>query len=713
MYTYLNNLWDRFIKVPTEVYSTPHAYKLSRRLSLFLIIGIFGCAINLVAYLAVGLYVSAAIIAFYLVCLILSLQLTKKGYYNLILVIAVLSTNACFIIINYADGLKAGKYLLYFPIMVAFSFMTPNRKFNLANILFYGLTFLSIIWILSFIEYNKSPWQTISLDVYINMYNFNLIGSLLLGLAFTFITSKVNEENEESLREEKLFFDTIYHSSLDAVVILDKNNIIINSNQQAKSLLSHINNGEINGSSITSLIGNHAFKKTITRKKIDDSKFKGWEGEFEFLLPNEQPLIIKVNSIQFTYNKHDYRKLSIADITEAKQNERELVNAKERAETAALVKTRFLSNMSHELRTPLNGIIGTSNLLIAEEHLAHQESHLEILKYSSKQMMSLINDILDLNKIEAGKMMLDNSSFSLQELVNRIIMAFTPDFKKKGIQLVNNFDDKANLNIISDSVRLNQVLSNLLSNALKFTSEGTVTITTKVTACLNGTAAIYLEVRDTGIGIASEKLEYIFESFTQADVDTTRKYGGTGLGLSISKKIINMFNSELKAESELGKGSAFSFYIYPEVDHQFKEQTEEVKIAELPAFENLHVLLAEDNPVNMIVAKRFLQRWNIQITEAGNGKQAAEKFPANGSVDLLLLDLEMPEMDGYQALAEIRKTHPHIPAIAFTAAVFENMEQHLQENGFTDYIQKPFKPEDLHQKIKSLTTAATKENVRA
>ncbi len=700
----MRNFWEKFIKVTPEAYNTPHAYKLSRRLTLFLIIGIFGCVINFVAYLAVGLYISAAIIFLYLSSLVLSLELTKKGFYNTVLVIAVISTNVCFVIINYADGLKAGKYLLYFPIMVAFSFMTPNRKLNLANTLFYGITFLSIIWILAFVEYNKSPWQTISLSIYISMYNFNLIGSLLLGLAFTFITSKVNEENEESLREEKLFFDTIYHSSLDAVVILDKNNIIINSNKQAKSLLSNVNNGALDGTSITSLISNHSLKQNINRRKINDSKFKGWEGEFEFLLPNKKTLIVKINSIQFTYNKQNYRKLSIADITEAKQNERELVNAKEKAETAALVKTRFLSNMSHELRTPLNGIIGTSNLLIAEEHLAHQETHLEILKHSSKQMMSLINDILDLNKIEAGKMMLDNSSFSLKELVNRIIMAFTPDFKKKGIELVNDFDENAHLNIIFDSVRLNQVLSNLLSNALKFTSVGTVKITTKVTEYLNNTVAILFEVKDSGIGIAQEKLDYIFESFTQADVDTTRKYGGTGLGLSICKKIIAMFNSELKVESEVGRGSTFSFTIHSEIDQQLREETEEIKISELPIFENLHVLIAEDNPVNMIVARRFLQRWNIQITEAGNGKQAIEKFPTHNNFDLLLLDLEMPEMDGYQALAEIRKLDPHIPAIAFTAAVFENMEQHLQDNGFTDYIQKPFKPEDLHNKIKTLTT---------
>jgi CheY-like chemotaxis protein len=252
---------------------------------------------------------------------------------------------------------------------------------------------------------------------------------------------------------------------------------------------------------------------------------------------------------------------------------------------------------------------------------------------------------------------------------------------------------------------LSQILNNLLSNALKFTHQGSIVLKAQVERSNSEQTAINFSVVDTGIGIPTHKIKGIFESFTQASTSTTRKYGGTGLGLAITQKLVQLLGGDLEVESEEGKGSRFYFTLSFDNSISLRRFVNEDRVKTLKPFDGIKILLAEDNPVNMMIARRFLSKWNAHITEVSNGYDAVEMFNRN-SYDLLLFDLEMPIMDGYTALEEIRKINRQIPAIAFTAAVFDNMKQYLREKGFSEYVQKPFRPEDLHQKIATLIIAA-------
>jgi signal transduction histidine kinase len=384
----------------------------------------------------------------------------------------------------------------------------------------------------------------------------------------------------------------------------------------------------------------------------------------------------------------------INQVTEKKESQ--LVKAKDLAEESAKAKLQFLSNMSHELRTPLNGIIGTTNLIRLEPHSGSQKEHLELLQYSSVHMLNLINDVLDFSKIESGKIELEQKSFNLETFIKNTYNSFAQQFEAKGLFFKLATEDDLNLHIISDDVKLGQVLNNLLGNALKFTDEGGVTLSIHKTDSGDDFVKIFFCVEDTGIGIPAIKLNTIFESFMQADPNTTRKYGGTGLGLSISKRLVSVFNSKLFVQSEENIGSKFYF------DIKFERGETPLMITETGSniipLNGLRVLLAEDNKINMLIARKFLMKWGVELTEATNGAEAID-FYKQKKYDLVLLDLEMPEVDGYGALKAIRRINPEQPALAFTAAIFENLEKVLLKQGFNDYILKPFVPQELNTKL--------------
>jgi signal transduction histidine kinase/CheY-like chemotaxis protein len=612
-------------------------------------------------------------------------------------ILSIININLYLIIISHVEGLRAGGYLLYFPYFIALTSVVSIRR-NLQELLLVcGITLVSLLTcILGNPQVNDI--QIIKESMYATLYNSNLFVSLVATIFFSYAILRLNKENEVTILQEKKFGDTIFNTSLDGVfIIYNETETIANCNYRALELFEADHLRDMEGTPVSNWFSAEHVKHfgSIDQAASDT---KNWQGELAFNTKTGKKFYGYVSIVPFTYKGIRYTKVSILDISDVKMTEFALMKAKQKAEEAASIKSRFLSNMSHELRTPLNGIIGASNLLLHDSYLEEQKPQLDILKYSSEHMMLLINDILDYNKIEAGKLKLEEAPVNIKELATRIAAQFAPQVNNKGLYFYTEIDEELDIEVITDQTRLNQVLSNLLSNAIKFTKEGSICLIVKRLFASSSKVTIQFMIVDTGIGIPKEKQKEIFASFTQADVDTTRKYGGTGLGLSISKELVSMFNSELVVDSTQGKGSVFQFTTEWKINMHRKMYINEDKAKDLRQLDGTRILLAEDNPVNMAIAKRFLQKWGVELTEAVNGKLAVDAFKS-GTFDLVLLDLEMPEMDGATALKEIKKINPEIPILAFTAAAYDNMLADLLQKGFIDFIPKPFRPEDLHNKI--------------
>ncbi|MFN8670836.1 MAG: response regulator [Candidatus Sericytochromatia bacterium] len=393
------------------------------------------------------------------------------------------------------------------------------------------------------------------------------------------------------------------------------------------------------------------------------------------------------------------------EIEERKKIQEELVIAKEKAEQQAKDKSMFLSTMSHEIRTPMNGVLAILRLLLDDRPKAEHVESLRIMKFSADNMMSIINDILDLNKLEANKMELENIDFNLLELISSIKFSMNVKALEKNIDVVSKIDPKIPKIIKGDPVRLGQILNNLVSNAVKFTEKGSVTIKIDHISETEKQCRLKFSVIDTGIGIAKEKIDKLFSPFTQASEDTARKYGGTGLGLSISKNIMDLMKSKIEIESELGKGTTFYFEIDIEKSQVSNLNVEE-NTSNSETLKGLKVLVAEDNKVNQMVANKFLKKWEAEPDFAENGLIALEKIKNNKTYDLILMDINMPEMGGYEASREIRKLdgdyYKNIPIIALSAATLSEVENEIKDNGMNSAIAKPFKPEDFYNELKKV-----------
>lgn len=664
---------------------------------LALLINLF-CVIS---YFYHSLYISALINITSAYFFLVAYYLNSKRRLEIGRIVSVINVNLYLIVISYVEGWRAGEYLLFFPYFLVLTFVVSIRRNYKELVLVYSLTVASLLLCIK-ISPMTNDIQIMSDILYTRLSNTILAISFILTIIFSYAILRVNKDNEVAILEEKKFGDTIYNTSLDGVfIIFSQTNIVASCNNRALELFGVNDKREIEGTQIENWFDEDHIKKFNSIEQAISNESRNWQGELAFNTKNGHIFFGYVSVVPFAYKEIRYTKVSILDISNVKMAEFELMKAKEKAETASKVKSRFLSNMSHELRTPLNGIIGASNLLLQEDHLPSQKSQLDILKFSSEHMMLLISDILDFNKIEAGKLELSEVSVNMLEFVKKVVSQFEGQIGIKGLQFKTELDTRLDMELFTDETRLYQILSNLLSNAIKFTNQGSISLEVKKLSASSTKATIQFVVADTGIGIPKEKHREIFESFTQADVNTTRKYGGTGLGLAIIKKLIAMFNSELTLESEEGKGSMFYFTLELRRNENRKLFINEDKARSLQMLTGVKVLIAEDNPVNLSVAKRFMSKWGIEVHEATNGIEAVDKFKTN-HYDVLLIDLEMPEMDGATAVKEIRKLNNSIPAVAFTAAVYDNMQADLLQKGFTDFIHKPFRPEDLHAKISFL-----------
>jgi len=389
---------------------------------------------------------------------------------------------------------------------------------------------------------------------------------------------------------------------------------------------------------------------------------------------------------------------TIQNITERKQREIELIRAKNQAEQASLAKEQFLATMSHEIRTPINAVLGMSHYLLQDDPKPEQVENLEILQFSAENLLLLVNDILDLNKIEAGKIEFEEIEFNFRETINRILQTHLYSAAEKSLEFLCETDEKIPFIVLGDPVRLAQVLNNLISNAVKFTDKGWVRLETELNYEEKDFVEINFSVEDSGIGIPTDKLDIIFESFTQASSDTTRKYGGTGLGLTITRRLLEMQNSIIYVKSKVGVGSGFYFTLRFRKSVAFQpvptSKTTTVNSHSLPG---IRVLVVEDNEINRMVTAKFLERWDVDCDYATDGRIALNKVKA-GQYNLILMDLQMPEMDGYEATRQIRQ-YSHVPVLAMTATPISEIRDKVTEVGMCDYIIKPFQPEDLFQKI--------------
>ncbi len=380
---------------------------------------------------------------------------------------------------------------------------------------------------------------------------------------------------------------------------------------------------------------------------------------------------------------------------------------KQKAEKANQLKNEILANMSHEIRTPMNAILGITNHLIDEEKNSSSLESLNILKFSADQLLVIINDILDLSKIDEGKVVFEKIDFSLKTLIGNIIKLNLSKAIDKQIQLNFEFDESIPKKIIGDPTRLAQILNNLISNSIKFTEKGEVKL--KIVQLKNTTefTNIHFLIKDSGIGIPEDKFEFIFEKFNQASTETTRKFGGTGLGLSIVKKLIQLMGSDIGVKSKLNEGSEFYFLInFPiSKNHDTEPKLTKLNLLEKNLF-GLKILLVDDNEINIKIAKKFLDKWNTKIITATNGKEAIEIYLKNNDYfDLILMDLQMPIMDGYEAsktILEYQKSSKKIPIFALTADAMLDTKEKVKSIGIQDLITKPFKPDDLFAKLSNL-----------
>ncbi len=423
-----------------------------------------------------------------------------------------------------------------------------------------------------------------------------------------------------------------------------------------------------------------------------------------------QPLMKKLNQkneklSQINQDLLNQKEQLVLETGEIKEEIEYLTIAKQKAEEATLAKSNFLSNMSHEIRTPMNAVIGMTHILLEENPRTDQKEHLETVMFSAENLLVIINDILDYSKMEAGRMVIERTNFDIREVINNIYKTLAPKAKSRQLIFQLDMEEDVPRYLLGDPTRLTQILINLLNNAIKFTEEGKISLVVRQQSqSKKGESKLLFEVRDTGIGIPKEKQEEIFESFSQADEHTTRMFGGTGLGLAITKRLVELQGGLIKLQSEIGKGSCFSFslaYSIGEVPNELLSETQNVlKQKGIKGVER--ILIVEDNLFNVKVVKRILKFWDMEIDIAKDGYEALEKVKEK-DYNIVLMDLQMPRMDGYQATETIRSwgenKYQSLPIIALSASALADFRKRAFDVGMNDFLTKPFKPKDLYQTI--------------
>jgi len=429
-------------------------------------------------------------------------------------------------------------------------------------------------------------------------------------------------------------------------------------------------------------------------KRIEELSKSANRSEITAILTSAFLIIISLLAVSLYRNNQI--KLKTNDLLHTKNSE--LQAARDAAVNAMEAKTNFLSTVSHELRTPLYAVTGLTHLLLEENPSDNQKEHLKALKFSGDYLLNFINDILHINKIDADKLEPLNIEFNLKKVLKEVIDSLQQSAKENNTEIILDYDDNIPSHLMSDPLKLSQIFMNLIGNALKFTKNGEVKVIAQMVHKEDEDVTLYFEVLDNGIGISKEQQQKIFDGFEQGSIQINREYGGTGLGLTIVKSLLGLFNSQIKLESDLGKGSSFFF--------ELKLKSKDSIVDDIPfeitqkdyAFKGLHLMIVEDNKINQVITKKMLSKKDITSDIASNGMEAID-LAKNNDYDAILMDIHMPGISGEEATIEIRKFDKTTPIIALTAISLDDSLESFYAAGCNDVVTKPFKPEVFYQKI--------------
>ncbi|MBT1700114.1 response regulator [Fulvivirgaceae bacterium PWU4] len=493
------------------------------------------------------------------------------------------------------------------------------------------------------------------------------------------------------------FYKAVVEDGSDLIFVVDYTGDICYHNDSVKETL---------GYRSKSLIGKNFFDFVLPasldelRVRFRQSQKRAYteKVEFQFLCADRSYRFLEFNAINLKHREGmDGFILDCRDITQRKRDAEELVRLQK-------AKEQFLANISHEIRTPINGIAGMAGLLGQNPSTEEREAYLNAIKHSAENLKVIINDILDLAAIDSGKLRFEKIAFNFTDMVPSLIGTFAYQAKEKKLTLDYSIDEKLNRILLGDPVRLNQILINLISNAVKFTHAGAIHIHCALERQQNDDCWVRIEVRDTGVGIPEEKLNTIFESFSQADASVTRRYGGSGLGLTIVKQLVDLQRGLITVKSEEQHGSTFIVllpYTIGKASTPPQSTAGAKNVIDSKQIKDLFILLVEDNDINRLYAKSILKNWHCQVDIAENGLVAIEKVK-NNFYDVVLMDVQMPVMDGYEATRAIRlmdMPKNATPIVALTANATKRDVEKCLAAGMNDYLPKPFTPDDLYRKL--------------
>ena len=515
----------------------------------------------------------------------------------------------------------------------------------------------------------------------------------------------------ETMTQERQNLRTVIDSAPVGIILIDRDLNIMRLNNRVRSMMEAIhpdmsirdliiNESMLNQATNLYTIESIIHQVLMEREDVD-------QFDLEWNMPDKPSVWFRINATAIELQNKHFALVAIADLTETKALEKQLEVAMEEAKEADKTKSLFLANMSHEIRTPINGIIGMTELTLESNGLTmEQRENLHMVKYSSNNLLSIINDILDISKIDANKIKLEHIPFNIKEICTNALKSFEYLAKEKGIDLILSLPEDFPEFYMGDPYRIQQILTNILGNAVKFTSDGHVKLSLFITKKPNDQYRLSLEVQDTGIGISQEEQENLFKSFTQGDSSITRKYGGTGLGLTITKKLVTLMDGRLSLNSSKGIGTVFTVVLVLPVATSLIKANTSAPNSDLLANEekSSHCLVVEDDKVNMTIATEILKKAGFHVDQAINGLMAVE-MAKEFAYDFILMDIQLPEMDGATAFEHIRayyRDKRYIPVVALTAYALKGDRERFLSIGMDAYLAKPYTRQALLQMVEQI-----------